>query len=188
MLRLTDLREILDYVPQFRDRIFVIAIDGAIVEEENFGNLLLRHCTAAQPAHRRCSGPWRRPPDRLAGDPANRPDAFQHRRHGRDRCRHLATGATAANRVTHEILEGLSTNDLRGAIANAMVAHPAGILQGVDHQLTGKVERIDTGLLHDLLQHDIVPVIPPLGCDGEGNTYRLNSDAVALEVAGPCKR
>src|SRR5262249_2653654 len=28
------------------------------------------------------------------------------------------------------------------------------------------------------------PVIPPLGCDGEGHTYRLNSDAVAVEVAG----
>jgi amino-acid N-acetyltransferase len=28
-----------------------------------------------------------------------------------------------------------------------------------------------------------VPVIPPIGCDGEGNSYRLNSDAVAVEVA-----
>src|SRR5207245_2902636 len=27
------------------------------------------------------------------------------------------------------------------------------------------------------------PVISPLGCDGEGSTYRLNSDAVAVEVA-----
>ena len=41
MLRLTDLREILRYVPQFRDRVFVIALDGAIVEHENFSNLLL---------------------------------------------------------------------------------------------------------------------------------------------------
>src|SRR5437763_17154073 len=41
MLRLADLREMLRYVPQYRDRIFVIAIDGAIVESENFRNLLL---------------------------------------------------------------------------------------------------------------------------------------------------
>ena len=41
MLRLTDLREILRYVPRFRDRVFVIAIDGAIVEDDNFPNLLL---------------------------------------------------------------------------------------------------------------------------------------------------
>src|ERR1700676_5729021 len=41
MLRLTDLREILRYVPRFRDRVFVIALDGAVVEAENFRNLLL---------------------------------------------------------------------------------------------------------------------------------------------------
>src|SRR5262249_59989665 len=34
-----------------------------------------------------------------------------------------------------------------------------------------------------VLANDIVPVIPPLGDDGEGNTYRLNSDHVAVEVA-----
>src|SRR5882672_11480190 len=41
MLRLTDLREILRYVPHFRDRLFVIALDGGVVDGENFGNLLL---------------------------------------------------------------------------------------------------------------------------------------------------
>src|SRR6516162_8428040 len=41
MLRLTDLREILRYVPRFRDKVFVIAVDGAVIESENFGNLLL---------------------------------------------------------------------------------------------------------------------------------------------------
>src|SRR5207244_3818997 len=85
--------------------------------------------------------------------------------------------------VTHEILEGLSTNDIRGALGNALVAHPAGILQGIDHQFTGRVERVDVDQLRALMEHDIVPVIPPLGFDGEGHTYRLNSDAVAVEVA-----
>ena len=95
----------------------------------------------------------------------------------------LQLALTAANRVSHEILEGLAAIDLRGACGNAIVAHPAGILHGIDHQWTGKVERIDTALLRALLDNDIVPVIPPLGCDGEGHTYRLNSDAVAAEVA-----
>src|SRR5512140_1373935 len=41
MQRLVDLREILRYVPQYRDKIFVIAFDGAVVEHDNFRNLLL---------------------------------------------------------------------------------------------------------------------------------------------------
>ena len=39
--RLVELREILRYVPQYRDKVFVIAFDGAIVEHDNFRNLLL---------------------------------------------------------------------------------------------------------------------------------------------------
>src|SRR5476649_1878612 len=35
-----DLRGILRYVPQFRDHIFVIAVDGSIVDDENFPNVL----------------------------------------------------------------------------------------------------------------------------------------------------
>ena len=41
----------------------------------------------------------------------------------------------------------------------------------------------NVALLRSLLDNDIIPVLPPLGCDGEGNTYRLNSDVVAMEVA-----
>ena len=39
--QLTKLRDILRYVPRFRDRTFVIALDGIVVESENFRNILL---------------------------------------------------------------------------------------------------------------------------------------------------
>ena len=40
-MKLTDLRGILQYIPRFREKIFVISIDGAIVTSENFANILL---------------------------------------------------------------------------------------------------------------------------------------------------
>lgn len=182
MLRLTDLREILRYVPRFRDKVFVIALDGAVVEDDNFRNLLLDiallqnlrigvalvHGAGYQIA--RLAAQTGQTPSNIDGTGVTDPATLQ-------------LALTAVNRVTHEILEGLSATDLRGACGNALVAHPAGILQGVDHQLTGRVERVDTPLLTALLERDMVPVVPALGCDGEGHTYRLNSDAVAVEVA-----
>ena len=99
----------------------------------------------------------------------------------------LKLALTAANRLTHEILEGLSANDLRAACTNAIIAHPMGIIQGVDHLFTGKVERVDVELLQTLLAQGIVPVIPPLGFDGDGKTYRVNSDSVAVAVADALK-
>jgi amino-acid N-acetyltransferase len=99
----------------------------------------------------------------------------------------LQLALTAANRLTHEILEGLSANDLRAASTNVIIAHPMGILQGVDHLFTGKVERVDAALLQTLLAQDVIPVIPPLGFDGDGKTYRVNSDGVAVAVAEALK-
>jgi amino-acid N-acetyltransferase len=182
MLRLTDLREILRYVPRFRDRVFVIALDGAVVEDENFRNLLLdiallrslsiQVALVHGAAHqiRRLAELTHQTPSNLDGTGIT--DAVT-----------LQLALTAANRVSHELLEGLTATDLRGAVGNCVVAHPAGILHGVDYEKTGRVERVDTDLLHALLERDIVPVIPPVGCDGEGNSYRLNSDTVAVEVA-----
>ena len=40
-MKLTDLRGILQYIPQFREKTFILAIDGDIVTDENFATLLL---------------------------------------------------------------------------------------------------------------------------------------------------
>src|SRR5262245_47875480 len=182
MLRLADLREMLRYVPHYRDKLFVIAVDGAIVESDNFRNLLLdiallRSLRIGVALVHGAGHQIRKLAEETGKTPSNIDGT------GVTDLPTLLLALTAANRVTHEILQGLSANDLRGASSNALVAHHAGILQGVDHQWTGKVERVDVGFLTALLENDIIPVIGPLGSDGEGNTYRLNSDAVAVEVA-----
>ena len=182
----TDLRGILQYIPSFREKTFIVAIDGGIVTDENFGNILLDvavlrslnirvvlvHGAAAQ--IKILAEQQGVQPSDLTG--AGVTDAET-----------LKLALTAANRLTHEILEGLATNDLRAACPNALVAHPMGIIQGIDHQLTGKVERVDVELLQTLLAQGIIPVIPPLGFDGDGKTYRCNSDSVATAVAEALK-
>ena len=181
-MKLTDLRGILQYIPRFREKIFVISMDGAIVTDENFANILLDitvlrsinirvvlvHGAAAQ--IKSLAEAEKIQPTDLDGSGIT--DAAT-----------LRIALTAANRLSHEILEGLSANDLRGATTNAVIAHPLGILQGVDHLFTGKVERVDSEMLQTLLAQGIIPVIPPLGFDGEGRTFRVNSDSVAYELA-----
>jgi amino-acid N-acetyltransferase len=158
-------------------------VDGAIVEDDNFGNILmdvavlwslnirtvLVHGAGAQIQALAAEQRLTEPSD---VDGSGVTDAAT-----------LQIALTASNRLTHEILEGLSAADLRGASSNAVIAHPLGILRGVDHLFTGRVERVDVELLQTLLGNGIVPVVPPLGLDGDGRTYRINSDAVAVEVA-----
>lgn len=182
MKHLTDLREILRYVPQFRDKIFVISLDGAAVAQDNFANLLLDihllrslriGVVLVHGASQQITELAAQTGKEVSNtDGAGITDEIT-----------LDLAITASNRISHEILEGLSVHDLRGAYSNALTAHPAGILKGVNQQWTGRVDAVDVGMLESLLKADIVPVIPPLGCDGEGFTYRLNSDSVAVEVA-----
>src|SRR5512136_2914291 len=132
----TDLRGILQYIPRFREKTFIISVDGAIVTDENFANLLLDvavlrslnirvvlvHGTSAQIKALAEEGNIK----------ASNLDGT-----GITDAPTLKLALTAANRLTHEILEGLSANDLRAACSNAVVAHPMGIIQGVDHLFTG---------------------------------------------------
>jgi amino-acid N-acetyltransferase len=185
-VKLTDLRGILQYVPQFRDRIFVLALDGGVVAHEHFATLLLDvavlwslnirvvlvHGAAAQITA-------------LAAARGIEPSNVDGS--GITDAATLDLALTAANRLTHDILEGLAAQDLRAASANVITAHPVGVIQGVDHLLTGKVERIDIDLLRSFVAQGVVPIIPPLGFDGEGRTYRVNSDAMAVAVAAQLK-
>jgi amino-acid N-acetyltransferase len=182
----TDLRGILQYIPRYREKTFILAIDGAIITDENFANILLdvavlRSLSIRVVLVHGASAQIRK----LAGEQNLRASDLDGT--GITDETTLKLALTAANRLTHEILEGLSANDLRAASTNAVIAHPLGILQGVDHLLTGKVERVDIELLQKLLDNGIVPVLPPLGFDGDGRTYRVNSDGVALAVAEALK-
>ncbi len=181
-MHVSDLRGILQYIPRFREKTFVIAIDGEIVEGENFSNILLdlavlrslsikvvivhgaRHQIEARAA--------------ATGTPVSNADGS-----GITDERTLQISLDAATRLTHEIMEGLTSVDLRAVYANAVIAYPAGILGGVDQQYTGKIDRVDAASLQLFLDQGMIPVLPPLGFDGDGKTYRINSDTVAVEVA-----
>ena len=178
----TDLRGILRYIPSFRDKVFVIAVDGAVVDHENFANILLDvavlrslninvvlvHGASAQI-------------QQLAKECGVSPSDLDGE--GVTDSATLSLAIPAAHQITHRILETLASNDLRGAHTNAIVAYPRGIIKGVQHEFTGKVERIDSALIQSLLAQGAIPVVQPLGFDGDGRTYRLNSDHVAVELA-----
>ena len=182
----TDLRGILQYIPRFREKTFIISIDGAIITDENFSNILLdiavlRSLNIRVIIVHGAAGQIKA----LAEEQKIKPSDLDGS--GITDAQTLKLALTAANRLTHEILEGLSANDLRAASTNAIIAHPLGIIHGVDHLFTGKVERVDVELLQTLLVQGIVPVVPPLGFDGDGKTYRVNSDHVAVAVADALK-
>jgi len=181
-MKVSDLRGILTYVPRFREKVFVVSVDGEVVASPNWPNVLLDlavlrslnikvilvHGASAQI-------------ERLASD--RNAQLSNSDGTGITDEATLKVSLDAVTTLMNEIMQGLTSVDQRAVYANVIIAHPAGILGGVDYQHSGKVERVDTKALHMFLNEGIIPIVPPMGFDGEGRTFRVNSDAIAIEVA-----
>jgi amino-acid N-acetyltransferase len=181
-LKPTDLRGILKYVPRFQGQIFIIALDGSIVADDNFENVITDVAVL-----------------RSLGIKVVLVHGIGQQIVELAKIRSIAitdsigTGVTdaatldlairASSRVTHLVIEGLTANGLKAALTNSVRAMPLGILRGVDHQFTGRVDRIDRDFIQQLIASGVVPVLNPIGFDREGKPLRINSDLLAAEVA-----
>lgn len=181
-MRPTELRGVLQYVPKFRDKFVVLCLDAAVVMHPNFANLLvdiavMRSLNIQVGIVHGAGGEM----DRIARESnlilsdlvgSGITDAVT-----------LDIAVQASNRISQTILEGLASVDLKGAITNAVEAHPVGILKGIDHQFSGKIERVDSAFFHSLLQNNIIPVVPCITGNGQRALFRINSDQAAYSIA-----
>ena len=178
----TDLRGILKYVPRFQGQIFVLALDGSIVADDNFGNLLVDIAVLRSLGIKvvlvHGIGQQIQELSVLRGVPITNNDGT-----GVTDAATLDLAIRASARVSHLVLEGLTQNSLKAALTNAVRALPVGIIKGVDQQLTGKVERVDRDFITHILDEGIVPIIQPIGFGPDGKSLRINSDLLAAELA-----
>jgi amino-acid N-acetyltransferase len=178
----TDLRGILQYVPRFQGQIFVIAIDGSIVADDNFQNLLVDIAVLRSLGIKvvlvHGIGHQLIELSKLRNTPITNSDGT-----GVTDAATLDLGIRASSRVSHIILEGLTGSSLKAVITNAVRAVPIGIIKGVDQQLTGRVDRIDKELINALIERQVVPLVSPLAFGPDGKSLRVNSDLLAAEMA-----
>lgn len=83
---------------------------------------------------------------------------------------------------------GLPTSPLRDVDisvvgGNFITARPVGILDGVDHQLTGRVRRVHAERLTRILDSGAIALLSPLGYSSSGQVFNLAADELAADVA-----
>ena len=82
---------------------------------------------------------------------------------------------------------GLSGKDaglIRATKKLATVYDEAGKQANVDIGYVGQVDSIDTSIFDTLLDNGYIPVIAPSGVGDDGESYNINADYVAAEIAG----
>lgn len=81
---------------------------------------------------------------------------------------------------------GLSGKDANLIMAEKHLAkvHEDGQVRQVDIGFVGDVAEINTALIHDLLDKGYIPVIAPIGAGRDHESFNINADSVAGEIAG----
>lgn len=72
---------------------------------------------------------------------------------------------------------------LSGKDAQLIVARKLAGEGGRDIGFVGDVASVNPEILHLLTQHEYIPVISPIGADADGQTWNINADLVAAEIA-----
>ena len=66
---------------------------------------------------------------------------------------------------------------------NFITAKPMGIIDGIDHLLTGETRRVNTEKIHEILDGNGLILMSPIGYSPSGQPYNLSSAELASQVA-----
>jgi len=185
-IRPIDLRDILEYVPRFRNHIFVLSVDGSVVADPNFKSILtdiaVLHSLGIRVVF--CHGVAHQ--IRKIAEERNL-TYTEDRGEGPTDARTLKLAIEATGIASAQIMKGLSELALPYSITNAVSARPVGIEAGVDQQFTGICEKVNVPRIQRLLDQGDIPVFSPIIYDEKGRSLRINSDHIAATLATELK-
>jgi amino-acid N-acetyltransferase len=178
------IRECLKYFPEHQDAIFIIKLEGELIEDGYLVNLvpdivLLRQQGIKQVFIHGINAQLRKliqpETETYLLDMFNAVRATD--------LKTLAIVKEACMRVNWEISTVLSSGAHTGAEIKTITGHVIKVRKivresGVDFQFT-----VDVNTLQTMLDAHLVPIISPLGIDEMGNILSLNADFLAAKVA-----
>ncbi|MFW6287514.1 MAG: acetylglutamate kinase [bacterium] len=182
--------EALPYFKQFNGKIFVIKYGGSIMEDEKLKRNLIEDITLLKyvginPVIVHGGGPAiNKTLDRL------------------NIKSHFVDGLRVTDKETMEVVEmvlAAKINKEVVAMINLMRGQAVGICgkdgglikaskkiipeKDIDLGYVGKVDQINPEIVQGLIKDGYIPVIAPIGCDENGDSYNINADTVAGKLA-----
>src|SRR5688572_2688628 len=89
----------------------------------------------------------------------------------------------AAFDVANRLMTLLTAFQANAVIGNFIRARGIGVINGVDFQNSGRIEKILTEPLQQILNQGMIPIFPCIGWNAAGKPYNLSSDEIAMAVA-----
>jgi amino-acid N-acetyltransferase len=180
-MKYNDLRGLLHYVPLFRGKLFVVMLEGEIIDSENFPHVLqdlavlhslgLKLVLVFGIRHQLKKLAEKRGVTPSSVDGVGVTDATT-----------MELSLEVISRMSVDLLQSLTSIGLAGAVTNAVTAHPAGVIDGKELQFTGSIDKLDEHLVAKFIDQDIIPILPPVGFEKQGHMLRINGTALAKQL------
>lgn len=169
-----------------KEKLTLIKVGGAIVEDEAQLNSLLQHFTAIEGRKVLVHGGGRRA-TQVAAQLGIESKMVNGRRITDAEMLQVVTmvygGLVNKNLVAKLQAQGVNALGLTGADMDVLRSHRRPIKNGVDYGFVGDVDKADGARLQQLIEQGITPIMAPLTHDGEGNILNTNADTIAAETA-----
>lgn len=95
----------------------------------------------------------------------------------------MVYGGLANKKIVAKLqAKGTNALGLSGADGNLISAHKRPV-KDVDYGWVGDIDSINSDLLLNLIENNIIPIIAPLSHNGEGKMLNTNADTIASTVA-----
>ena len=182
-------RDVLTYLSQYRGRLFVLRIEDDLLGAPLFPMLIKDIVLLQRMGIRIVLVPGARhaidaalgsAARGLPAQPAPPAGIGERRITGEADMAAVMQGAAT---VVNELLSLLTESGARAVAGNWVRARTAGVVDGIDYQRTGRVERIDADLLRALLDTGTIPIISNIGWNAVGKAYNISSLELVVAVA-----
>ncbi|MFP4151710.1 MAG: GNAT family N-acetyltransferase [Alkalispirochaeta sp.] len=176
------IRQVFSYAHRFREKTFVIHVDYAAVDEDGLSALVQDVVLLHQAGMRIILVPGAR---QRIDDILTRYDIPWRREKG---VRIASKEAIpfikmAAFDVSNRFMTLLSAHHTAAVIGNWVKARGIGVVDGVDYEHTGVVERVQLELLQATLKERLIPIFPCIGWSVSGKPYNISSRELAYRIA-----
>jgi amino-acid N-acetyltransferase len=89
----------------------------------------------------------------------------------------------AAFHTAARFMTSLSADSVDAVVGNLVRARGLGVVEGIDMEYTGKVDKILTDSIRRILNLGMVPILPCIGYSPSGRPYNVPSDEIALDAS-----
>ena len=180
------IREVFFYTRRFKGQTFVFQIENSIIENDHFHSLIKDlamlkeagiNIVIVPGAHNHI--------DRIL-------TKYQIKIESEDGIR-ISTTETipfikmAAFDVSNKVMTSLSRSKRAAVIGNWVSARGKGVLNGIDFQETGVVDKISKEQLLKVIHDDLIPIFPCIGWNAMGKPYNISSRELATEISKTLK-